>query len=64
MISDLDVLARVYEIILGWPDNQNAPDDAAIEHQGQLRKDVSISFRSLTKIITDAAGEGLSNDAE
>lgn len=55
-----DILASVYGLILAWPDNENAPDDAANEDQGQLGKDNQISFRSLP-IITPCRGEELSN---
>jgi len=63
MVNDLDLLAKVYEIILAWPDNENAPDGAANDNQGHPGKEF-YPFRSLSKIITYAAGEVISNETE
>ena len=59
-----DILASIYGFILAWPDNKNAPGDAANEHRRHIGKESNSSFRSLHEIIHDAAGEELLNETE
>ena len=66
MQNRAETLARICEIILAWSDNENAPDTAANESQGQPSgKEIDKPFRSLPMIIQhDAAGEELSSETD
>ena len=50
MIDRPHILASVYELILAWPDNKNAPDDAANGNRGHVGKQSDSSFRSHSSI--------------
>ena len=56
MVNEADVLAQIYAIILAWPDNEIAPDDAANDNRGQLGKEMNISFRSHSSIAKSKGG--------
>ena len=58
MISDLDILARVYEIILAWTDNENAHRSVGSGADGrEMKRSVIPSQDILPERVAKEEGE-------